>query len=185
MSPLRKRKITRLFQVTDVDGNGVIEFADYQRMLATIGKRRGWGFDHENIRRLLGLLRHSWTTLCQSVDENDDSQVTQEEWYGIWSRFYEMVSYKPGQTPNWFAASAQHFFETLDIDGDGKVSPQDYACFLEANNITADPNALFAKLDLNGDGYITQSEGVLLATQFYLGDDESEPGTWLYGELPA
>lgn len=185
MSPLRKRKISKLFQVTDVDGNGIIEFADYQRMLANLGRRRGWDFDHPNIRRLLSLLRHSWTTLCHSVDENDDEQVTQEEWFEIWERFYEVVNYKPGQTPSWFAASAQHFFETLDLDGDGKVSPGDYAGFLQANNINEDPEPLFAKLDLNGDGYVTQSEGILLATQFYLGDDENEPGTWLYGQLPA
>ncbi len=96
-----------------------------------------------------------------------------------------MGNYKPGQTPSWFSSSAHHFFETLDVDGDGMVCVEDYASFLTANNIPEDPGPLFAKLDLNGDGKISESEGVLLATQFYLGDDENEAGNWLYGTLPA
>ncbi len=184
MSPLRERKLKKLFTLTDVDGNGVIEFQDYLRVLDFLSRRRGWKEDSPSYQHLKSLLVANWEGLQARADSDNDGRVTEQEWLETWRLFYQHVEAEDG-IPEWFREFAGSLFEALDIDGDGQVSPHDYATFLEAHGLQEPVDELFARLDLNGDGRISAEEALVLAAEFHLGDDPEAPGCWLYGELPA
>jgi Ca2+-binding EF-hand superfamily protein len=70
----------------------------------------------------------------------------------------------------------------VDIDGNGRISPQEYALFLKAYNVDERLfDDIFRHLDLNGDGYLSRDEIFKLVREFYLSDDPQAPGNWLVG----
>jgi hypothetical protein len=57
--------------------------------------------------------------------------------------------------------------------------------WLRAAGSVADPKAVFAKLDSNGDGVVSLTEMMALFAQFVLSETASEPGNLLMtGALP-
>ncbi|MGE0487796.1 MAG: EF-hand domain-containing protein [Vulcanimicrobiota bacterium] len=184
MSPLRRRKLLKLFAVTDVDGNGVIELEDYRRVLEFLSQRRGWGQDHPDYQRLQTMLAKNWESLQSTADINGDGMVTQTEWLTTWENFYQQLP-TSDSVPAWFEQFARALFEALDIDSDGRICKADYQTFLEAHGLSEDVDTIFSRLDLNGDGHISWDEALQLAAEFHLGDDADAPGCWLYGELTA
>ena len=42
---------------------------------------------------------------------------------------------------------------------------------------------MFARLDLDGDGQLSNREFIELWTQFWVGDDPDEPGSWVFGKV--
>lgn len=185
LTGFRRRKLKKLFDVTDVNKNGVIERGDYVMVLDNLCRRKGWGPESDEYRHLRELLRVNWKSVQFNADANRDGVVTLEEWYAAWDGFYGSLG---GETfedfPEWFRDFTDMLFDSLDLDGDGRISRADYATFLEAHGLEEDVDEVFGHLDLDGDGFLTREEAERLAAQFHLSEDQEAPGRWLYGHLP-
>ncbi len=183
LSPFQKKKLTRKFQILDVDGNGLIEWNDFARILEQVVQQRQLTPDSRRARELDQTNRRLWSTLAQNCDVDGDGSISLEEWLGFHQAALEyeleMLESLPGQESA-IDATASFIFELLDYRGVGRVSEQDYQVFCEAYGI--EPSG-FAKLDRNGDGFLSRDEVVTLVVEFFCSNDPQSPGNWFFGDL--
>src|SRR5262249_42902549 len=133
---------------------------------------------HSDYEDLYRTIMSRWNNIREACDADGDNRVTLKEWLAYWDKVlaadgeYERVG-KP------FSAVVAR---TLDLDGDGRISPREDAQWLSRWKVD-EKAALdcFARLDLNGDGYLSVDEFVTLVAQYFQSSDPSSPGNWLLG----
>ncbi|NET56844.1 MAG: MFS transporter, partial [Symploca sp. SIO2E6] len=80
MSQRRQRKLQRLFQMLDNNGNGVIEPQDFERTVASLAQMRGWLPESPEYQ----LMASSWLgfgqRLMELADANGDGKIELHEW---------------------------------------------------------------------------------------------------------
>jgi Ca2+-binding EF-hand superfamily protein len=77
-------------------------------------------------------------------------------------------------------------FDTFDLDGDQRVSLEEWREFFRCYSIDpAEADKCFHRYDLNGDGHVSRPELADLVRQFYLSSDPDAPGNYLFGTYSA
>jgi Ca2+-binding EF-hand superfamily protein len=185
LSELQKKKLTRKFRLFDTNHDGVLEAADFDRVVARLSASRHLGEDSPEGRRLRELFSTFWKALLLACDRDGDRIVSLQEWLdyhqlALWQEAEQLaqVAHYDGT----FAGVAGFFFDLWDADGDGRITRQEYRDFLSACEI--DPqegDQSFGRLDLDGDGYISREEMLRLVSEFYFSQEEGAPGNWLFG----
>jgi Ca2+-binding EF-hand superfamily protein len=75
-------------------------------------------------------------------------------------------------------------FEAIDENSDGRIDAAEYRRLIETwNGRRTNTDAIFGKLDLDGDGFISHREFTELWTEFWVGDDPESPGTLVFGQV--
>src|SRR3989442_312382 len=126
LSDLQTRKLMQLFRLLDTDAGGTLEEADFQRALDRLVARRNvspGSLEH-------AYLRVTFTSMwrdVQAADQDGDGAITPDEWLAhhaahIGSAHFESMLH----------AQCDVIFNLLDIDGDGKISADEYALWLDA-----------------------------------------------------
>ena len=80
VSNLQKDKFLHIFELLDVDGNGVLQYEDFRLVVDTMCDERGWSKGH---RRRLGLTRANkrlWDLMIRYLDADGDGDVSLIEW---------------------------------------------------------------------------------------------------------
>jgi Ca2+-binding EF-hand superfamily protein len=73
-------------------------------------------------------------------------------------------------------------FDTIDLDGDGQITPEEYRLFFEAWGVdTALADAAFTQMDFNADGRLARSTFLQYGSNFYINDEPDVPGNYLFG----
>ncbi len=182
LSELQKIKLTKKFELLDVDGNGTVERADIERVIDGLADQRGWSAtsqERADLKERHGKLWHALVTFC---DANDDGKVALDEWLA-----YHAEAIKADEELTTLAgyestlqALGDFFFDLLDADGDGMVGAQDYAQFCEVLGVE-EGAASMGRLDRNNDGKLSRSEMTSLIIEFYQSSDPRAPGNWFFG----
>jgi Ca2+-binding EF-hand superfamily protein len=151
----------------DADGDGFLTEDDFQALTKRWIALRSDG-DHA---RLTTIMMGWWATLR-------DAAGTGHVAIGDVLAVVDLL----GQMPEAVTGTAAAMFEAVDEDGDGWISPAEYHRLVEAWNgqETATAEA-FALLDLNHDGYLSQSEFTEHWAEFWAGDNPAAPGSWVFG----
>lgn len=174
-SEFQRHKISNVFHLMDTDHNGVLEESDF----AALAER--WASYREGTDRHLvqALMMGWWATLLAASDEDADpakGEVSLEGTLRVVDRLGDMTSSVEG--------TAKAMFEIIDENGDDLISAEEYNRLIEVwNGFPIDTDTTFSLLDLNDDGYLTKEEFILLWTQFWVGDNPDEPGTWMFGRF--
>lgn len=176
LSDLQKRKISRLFQVFDGNGDGYIEPSDAERVAKRIASIRGWSEDGERYEQLEQLYREGIDAIGPFLDDQGRADLD------AYIRFHDQILNVPGLYQQAVGQLADFIFQVLDADGDGKISLEEVRQFYQAYAMDEDlaPKA-FEKLDVDGDGFLSQSEIKDAVAQFYLSSDPDARGNWLLG----
>jgi len=178
LSDLQLKKLPKMFALNDNNGDGVIAQEDFEEAARVLGRFRGLAPGTAEYEDLHRTIMARWNNLRETCDTDGDNRVTLQEWLAYWDKVlatqgeYERVC-KP------FSAVVAR---TLDLDGDGKISPDEYAQWLSRWGV--DKKAAlecFARLDLNGDGHLSVDEFVALVAQYFQSSDPNSPGNWLLG----
>lgn len=187
LSVVQKDKLLHMFELIDVDGNGVLEYADFRLVVDTMADDRGWSPTH---RRRLGLVRANqrlWNMMARHLDADGDGEITLAEWLSFHMKAFgddPELQGKDMELSSALNSTAKFFCDMLDSDGDGKVSEIDYIMFCGAYNIDSDEaKESFRLFDTNKDGILQQNEVFALVKEFYLSDDEDAPGNIFFGML--
>lgn len=174
-----------MFELIDVDGNGVIEYDDFKLVVDTMCEERGWSSGN---RRRLGLVRANrrlWNMMANKLDADGDGEITLTEWLGFHIQAFLADPELDGSNPELndaLCSTAKFFCDMLDSDGDKKVTEFDYVLFCEAYNVPEkEARDSFRTFDLNEDGILQVSEVEKLIREFYLSDDEDAPGNIFFG----
>jgi Ca2+-binding EF-hand superfamily protein len=175
LTDVQKKKFTHLFGVIDSDSSGRIEWDDYDRIVRNIASVRGYRSDSPEFEALMGQYRADWEQAQPFVE---DGGLSLENWLA----YNDAMLSTPGVYDALVRTTAEMIFDTFDLDGDQKVTVEEWREFFRCHSIDpAEADRCFGSYDLNGDGYVSRSELVDLVGQFFMSSDPAAPGNKLFG----
>lgn len=176
LTDLQKRKLTRMFTVFDTNRDGILEEADYLGCADNLAAARGQAADSPGRAELRARYQFVWKNLSTATGGRP---VTPETFL----RFNDTLLGDMANYQRNIAALVDSAFKTLDADGDGKVTLEEYRVYLRAHGLDEElAPEIFPRLDLNGDGHLSVEEVTKLIHQFYYSDDPSAPGNLIFGD---
>jgi hypothetical protein len=176
LTELQKQKLTHLFNVLDSDRNGYLEPEDARLLAHAIAEARGLRPGSGQYEVLQRRYRESMASAVPFADAagrlNLDAFFAYHDW----------LLNTPGSFQLVVQRLAEFVFYALDGDGDGEVTRDEARLFYTAHGIDAEASdAIFARIDLDGDGFLTFAEATDIVTQFFFSSDPGVPGNWLFG----
>ena len=178
LTELQKRKLAAYFKRYDVDQNGLIERADFERMADNACEIYGLPRDstaHQASRASFG---QAWESLRRVADKNEDDSISLEEFMDALEVILEDKQHYDQFVLGTVVSQLQH----LDRDGDGRLSREEFVALEMVFNGTREAAAdVFQRLDRDKDGYVTTQELVQGVKEFFYSDDPHAPGNWLAG----
>jgi Ca2+-binding EF-hand superfamily protein len=176
LTALQRRKLTHLFGMSDADGDGLVEWADYERIADNVARASGvetGGPGHERVRSAyLGF----WDSLQQLADADHDGRVTLAEYLAAYEHL--LAAKEP------VMRIAQAIIGMADRDHDGRIVEAEYLALLRAYDIAEDgAREAFRRLDRDSDGAVDTGELLTNAEEYFYSDDPAAPGNWLLGPL--
>ena len=180
LTELQKKKLSRYFRVYDINDDGRIGPADFERVVENVRMMHGLADGSGAHLRLRQGYTERWEAISSAADVDADGSVDLGEWLAYWGsvlgdedRFQAEVSVLQAR-----------FFEIFDIDEDGYIGPDEFCNFFSCYGLSAaQARQVFMDLDANGDGRVTHEELMAMAQEFYRGDDPQAPGNVLFGPL--
>lgn len=182
LTPFQKRKLQRMFSTFDLNGDGLVERADYLRRVEAVASRRGWSPHAPEYARNREFALYEWQALCESADRNADGAVTRDEYV----RWGEIFLDDRDAVRAYARGDVQLLFDAMDLDGDGLISADEYRAYLEVCGVDATgSDALFAHADVDENGRITRAEMAHAFEEFLLGEHPGAGGNSLFGPLES
>lgn len=180
---LLDRKLERSFNRLDADGSGEIDATDIialgSRLLTALAEPS----DSPKADAVMKGIVNFWQDLFTELDIDRDGKVTPEEYKVGMTRLYGQGG--PAYDRS-FRPMMQAILTVVDTDGDGRISPEEFHKAQEAFDTElspADAEALFRRIDANGDGTLTVDELLDAVRDYYTGTAEDAPGNLFFGEL--
>ncbi|MFI1936524.1 EF-hand domain-containing protein [Streptomyces purpureus] len=171
----RDTRLERLFEATDVNADGYVEWADHQLIVERILDAYKTERDGQEGQTLKAAYAMAWQEVRRHAGGKE--RLNKAEYTAALratvldtSRF------------NLVEALPHAVFDIIDTDGDGLIDKGEYQRWLEVWDITA-PDAMnvFHALDTDGDGTISRQESVRSWREFFLSDDPRAAGTLFFG----
>ncbi len=184
---LQKDKWIHMFELLDVDGNGLIEYTDFRTAIDVMAEDLGWNKSHRRYQGLMRANQRLWKMYSRHFDQDADGVVTMPEWLNFHIQAFLKDPLRNGFDPATSAAlrdTSQFFIDMLDSDLDGNVSEDDHVVFCHAYHVGEDEaRRCFREFDRNQNGVLQVEEVLLLIQEFYLSDDPAALGNLFFGRL--
>jgi Ca2+-binding EF-hand superfamily protein len=175
LTDVQKQKFAHQFRVFDADRNGQLEWTDYERVCNNIADTRGYKPGSPEYEALMGQYRYGWEQAAPFAEGNALSLQK-------WLEYSDAILSTPGIYDTLVRPTAGMIFDTFDLDGDQKVSIDEWREFFRCYSIDpSEADKCFDRYDLNGDGYVSRSELIDLVGQFFLSSDPDAAGNLLFG----
>ncbi|MFJ9821148.1 EF-hand domain-containing protein [Streptomyces sp. NPDC101151] len=170
-------KLDQLFDATDTDGNGYVDWSDYQRLVDRYLSTYKIDKSDRRAQALLIAYQMQWMELLRHAD--GVNRLSKEQYHhasravSVDTSRFNMVEGVP-----------HAIFDIMDVDGDNTISKAEFKQYLGVWGIT-DPGAMdtFAQLDTDGDGTISRQEFIRAVREFFYSPDLEAPGSLFFGHL--
>ncbi|WP_163512689.1 EF-hand domain-containing protein [Fodinicola acaciae] len=173
-SDFQRRKVGGVFDAMDDEHRGYLTRNSFEALAARWTSLRGLVPDSAEYAHLRSIMLGWWDSLSASAQNGE--RVTLDDVMAV-------VDQLPTMTGA-VNATADAMFEAIDENGDRRISRSEYRQLVEAwTGQETDTDEIFERLDLDGDGHISHEEFRRLWTQFWVEDDPTAPGTWVFGHL--
>jgi Ca2+-binding EF-hand superfamily protein len=175
-SELQRRKVARVFDAMDADGDGFLEEEDFRALAKRWTAVRELAPGDPDHTTLTEIMMGWWATLLAASDLNRDNKVSLDEVLLVVDRLPGMLDA--------VEATAAALFTAVDRNADDLISADEYRQLIETwNGRPVETDAIFHRLDLDGDGHLSRAEFTALWVEFWAGDDPTSPGTWIFGRF--
>jgi Ca2+-binding EF-hand superfamily protein len=178
LSDLQIKKLTRYFQVYDLDDDGRIDAADFERVVENVRILHGESDHSAAYTDLRAAYMGRWDALRASADIDRDGGVDIDEWLVYWQEAVENDDRYAAEV----TAITDRLFTVFDTDEDGLIGPDEFCDFYGVFGLqTALARSVFIEIDANHDGVISRDEMAIIAGEFYRGTSPDAPGNLLFG----
>jgi Ca2+-binding EF-hand superfamily protein len=181
LTDLQVSKLDRRFELLDVDGDGVINAADYDLaaagVCAAFGHRPGSrAYDRVHMAYLT-----LWTRISREMDRQGAGRITRRQFIDSCA---DAVVERDGGYEQTIAPVADAVMDVIDANGDGLLSLDELTRWFNAYGVCADDaERIFRQLDLDGDGVLDRQEIQHAIADFYRGDDPDSAANLLFGPI--
>ncbi|GLU49995.1 EF-hand domain-containing protein [Nocardiopsis ansamitocini] len=171
-------KYGRLFDAFDTDGDGYVEWADYQRLTDRYLSDQGIGKDDRRARALTACYQMLWMELLRHADGAE--RLTREQFIAA----LRAASFDTSRF-NMIEGLPHAVFDILDSDCDNEIDRNEFAQLLKRLGAeTPDAMERFTVMDTDGDGRISRQEFIRSAREFIYGHDlQHSPGSVAFGAV--
>ena len=177
MSNFVKRKVAMAFYLFDRNKDGVLEEEDFVRLGAAVADLQGVPAESERYRQIIAAHRGWWNAYFKGGDVDGDGKLTLEEYFANLGRWVESNTDPMAHA----IAGNALVFDTIDVNGDGVLSADEFSTYLRAYGLTdADARTAFAHLDREHSGSISRAEFARSMSEYYLSESHG-PSEWFYG----
>jgi len=181
LSALQRQKLEHFFGVFDTDHDGYLERSDFESLVQNLAAVRGASPGSPDYDDLHSLWMMVWDQLEKESDVNRDDIVSPDEWCNLAD---QILSSGDGYATVMNAIGLRTF-DQIDGDGDGEITPDEWAAFYAAHEIDrAAADEVFEQFDTDHDGRLSREETMDRLHEFFNSDDPSAPGNSFFGRLP-
>jgi len=167
MSTIVQDRLERRFELWDTNHDGVIDRSDWEAEARSIV--RGFG-ERENTPRAAALLSayaHMWDYLAAQVGPHATS-MSLEQFKQV--SHEHIISKGDAGFATVLRPTIQAIVNLCDTDGDGRVNQSEFKSWLKAIGADSEISAaLFNRVDINRDGYLTVDELVRAVQDYHEG----------------
>ncbi|XP_066138231.1 calexcitin-2 isoform X1 [Euwallacea fornicatus] len=179
ISDFRKKKLLYVFNVFfDVNQSGTIDKKDFEEAIEKICSLRGWAQGSEQYKKTYDSMIQIWEGLRQKADANQDGQVSVEEWASMW----EDYSKSPENALEWQNQYQRFMFDLEDASGDGSIDIDEFTSVCSSYGLKAQEcRDAFQKMS-GGQKEVNYQQFETLWKQFFISENPSEPGNFIFGK---
>ncbi len=185
LNELQRKKFTLYFNLWDQDHNGQLAFEDYLLLSNRIAQLRGLAQGSEQYREMYDATVKLWENIQAYADPDQDGRVSLPDWLAYCETSVNLLRKDQLALQAVVEQAVGLFFNALDLNGDGWLTPVEWGNFVKAWGIGQGTLTSFVLLDLDGDGRLSLADILSLYRQFLLSDDPREPGNYLFGPLDS
>jgi len=168
------------FDVFDADGNGVLERSDYLDLARRLIESTGADPESPAARAVVKAQEDLWEVHVAGMDVNNDGVIDREEFRTAIER---NVAAGP-RFDEFFPPMAHAWIALADRSGSGALDLDAFVAIFRALNVDERASReAFSRIDTDHDGKIDESQYIDAWRDFYVSDDLSAPGNWLFGDL--
>lgn len=180
LTDLQTRKLTRTFQLADMDHDGVLEKSDYEQYAAQMAQSFDVASDSSAYQTLQQKIMGDWEISRQMLSKNDDT-ISLDEFLTFHDGIINspmLDAYVVG-----YVDSTLAMWRVVDPHGPANAAnPFRFARFLKTFGVSeAEANEAFHRLDKNGNGMMEREEMIAAQKEFFASDDPNAAGNWLLG----
>ena len=166
------KKLMKAMSVVDTNKDGFISKADFDMVME---RYREMGSSEAHLKKL----DQSYVALRQVLGVVDEtSKLTYEETIENFGK--AIVSSTTEQLATFITAH----FETIDSDGNGEISFEEWTNLYKAVGINTDfARAAFHAMDTNGDGVVSREEFYAFGKEYFFSAEDKLKSSILYGPM--
>jgi len=187
LTRFQKKKFTRQFHRFCANGNKVLAWDDFELLLERLRESRGWNEDSPQLAQAGKSFRAVWEAFRNHSDRNWDGAITLKEWLAFHKTALYDAQLLSTQNPAYrdlVNGMTRYVQSSLDNDGDGEITADEYDAFCRAHGIEAEEaRTCFQTMDRNGDQRLTKTEVYDLILEYYCTDDPNAAGNLFFGML--
>lgn len=181
LSDLQTKKLTRYFQVYDVDDDGRIAVIDFERIVENVQLLHGYPSGAAEIAALRDSYMGLWNRI-RGADGDGDGSVDVDEWLAYWQVTLENDARFEAEVEE----ITNRIFTVFDLDEDDEIGAAEFADFYGVFGLNVNlARTVFESLDANQDGVLTRTEMLQIGREFFRGDDVEAAGNVLFGPYGA
>lgn len=187
LSPFQAQKIRYLFTLNDRDGDGYISHGDHVGQCDVFAEACGWASDAPRASAHREMLEGVWGMYLSAADPEDGPRVSEAAWMRLWTGFLAGVEAERASgssaTMDALLDSVIRLFAILDERGTGRADAALWCAHMASLGVR-NPQAAFARIDVEGKGYLTAQDCARLQAEFLLSESPGAPGNHYFGVLP-
>ena len=178
LTELQVRKLLKLFCMYDGDHNEYLVKKDFEKIAIKIAEIKNIGARSPKVLALKERFVQMWKSLSSKADASGDKKICLSEWLA----YYDDVLSDQTKYLKEVQSLMKLIFEVFDDNGDGRFCQEEWKQLFRVYNIhPAYALATFQQLDMNGDGFLSRDEILVLIDDFFCGDDIDSAANSMFG----